>query len=153
MNKFEWKQRNKTKKTEPILQGSARSVPHHHPTHPIASPTQAWWWQVKRLSYLEGVKAGNYSSIFNLATFGGVSEFAFFIRARARSSLVLPADFQCQPLCVSHWGNVQGHDESYSGFCPFLLSDGINPRLNDPKTTPVKTPACKSEGNEFLTEV
>lgn len=98
------------------------------------------------MSYLEGIKAGDYSSVFNLATFWGVSEFAFFVGARACSSLVLSADFQGQPLGVSHWGNVQGHDEKDFGLCSFLLNDEIDPSLNDPQSTTVETPTCKSEG-------
>lgn len=103
---------------------------------------------LSRTAALEGIKAGNYSSIFNLATFGGMSKFALFIGAGACPSLILSADFQRQPLCVSHGGNVQGHDEDYFGRCSFLVKDEIDPSLNDLKAAVVKTPTCNSGGKQ-----
>lgn len=70
---------------------------------------QTWLMSVCTSSYLEWVKAGNNSPVFNLAALGWMCKLAFFIAAWTVSPLELPADFQGQPLGVSNCRNVHHH--------------------------------------------
>ena len=60
-------------------------------------------------SHLEGVEAGDDTSVLHLAALGWMGELTLLVGARARAPLELPAHLQREPLGVSHVGHVHRH--------------------------------------------
>lgn len=74
-------------------------------------------------AHLEGIEAGDYPSVLDLAALGGVGKLALVGGAGAGTPLELAAHLQREPLGVPHVRHVHRHGNSHFalGFTPRLV--------------------------------